>query len=96
MGGYRSKKPIFRKGNGNTAILLYSLKQHDILYQERREQVNTLVMAFSSRISDLQINSIPQSIKLLALSEILVRNYLLKTFKNIADDPIIEQKVKKI
>jgi hypothetical protein len=32
------------KGNGNTTILLFSLKELDILHQERREQMNTTVM----------------------------------------------------
>ena len=33
-----------RKGNGTTNTLLFSLKGLHILYQERRKQVNTLVM----------------------------------------------------
>jgi hypothetical protein len=32
------------KGNGNNTSLLFSLKGLDILHQERRGQVNTIVM----------------------------------------------------
>ena len=32
------------KGNGNITTLLFSLKGHEILYQERRGQVKTIVM----------------------------------------------------
>ena len=32
------------KGNGNTTTLLFSLKRLDILYQERRGHVRTIVM----------------------------------------------------
>ena len=33
-----------RKGNGNTITILSSLEGLEMLYQERREQMNTIVM----------------------------------------------------
>ena len=53
------------KGNGNTTTLLFSLKGHEIVHQERRGQVETIVMEHFNGIlfhkSELLTSSIPIS-----------------------------------
>jgi hypothetical protein len=38
------------KGNGNTIKLLFSLKGSEVLYQERRRQMNTVMMEYFNNI----------------------------------------------
>ena len=42
------------KGNGNATTLLFSLKGLEILLQERREQVDTIVMEHFNNIVSLK------------------------------------------
>ena len=71
MGNYTSRRMNHKlansremwEGNGNTTTSLFSLKGLEILHQERRGQVNTMVMEHFKSIllpnSDLLISSIP-------------------------------------
>ena len=77
------------KGNGNTAILLFYLKGLEILHQERRDQVNTIIIAgrFNSILFHksgppnkqhiyLSINQSINQYKLIASWQIIVYRYM--------------------
>jgi hypothetical protein len=50
----------YEKGNGNTATLLFSLKGLEILHQERRGQVETIVMEHFNSILFHRLTSLVQ------------------------------------
>ena len=75
------------KGNGNTTTLLFSLKGLEILHQEGRVQVNTMVMEHFNNILFHEFGSVYQSI----IQSIYQSGIVIEQKKNTSSILVLEQ-----